>query len=98
MLSLRPKYLKRYKDIAGLLVKYGLSDVLKQAQIDPSVDESTIPIPSTAASPEQLAGDLERLGPTYVKLGQLLSTRADILPAAYLKSLTRLQDDVAPVA
>ena len=49
------------------------------------------------AEAEELAADLEALGPTYVKLGQLLSTRADLLPAPYLASLARLQDDVAGV-
>ncbi|MGH9217678.1 MAG: AarF/ABC1/UbiB kinase family protein, partial [Vicinamibacterales bacterium] len=41
-----------------------------------------------------LARDLESLGPTFVKLGQLLSTRVDLLPPAYLEALTRLQDGV----
>ena len=40
---------------------------------------------------------LERMGPTFVKLGQLLSTRADLLPQPYLDALARLQDDVAPI-
>ena len=44
-----------------------------------------------------LARDLESLGPTFVKLGQLLSTRVDLLPPAYLEALTRLQNDVEPV-
>jgi predicted unusual protein kinase regulating ubiquinone biosynthesis (AarF/ABC1/UbiB family) len=46
---------------------------------------------------DALARDLEALGPTFVKLGQLLSTRADLLPPAYLSSLSRLQDAVEPV-
>ena len=45
---------------------------------------------------EQLAKDLEKLGPTFVKLGQLLSGRTDLLPPAYIEALTRLQDDVKP--
>ena len=45
---------------------------------------------------ERLARDLESLGPTFVKLGQLLSSRADLLPAPYIEALSRLQDDVAP--
>jgi predicted unusual protein kinase regulating ubiquinone biosynthesis (AarF/ABC1/UbiB family) len=47
---------------------------------------------------KELAADLEKLGPTYVKVGQFLSTRADLLPAAYVEALARLQDDVGPVA
>lgn len=45
--------------------------------------------------PSKLAADLEQLGPTFVKLGQLLSTRSDLLPPAYLEALTRFQDDVS---
>ncbi len=47
-------------------------------------------------APEALARDLEKLGPTFVKLGQVLSTRPDLLPPAYLEALTRLQDNVKP--
>ena len=54
------------------------------------------------ASPEEeddaaeLAKDLEDLGPTFVKLGQLMASRADLLPKGYLKALNRLQDEVTP--
>jgi ubiquinone biosynthesis protein len=48
------------------------------------------------AAAEEFASDLESLGPTFIKLGQLLSTRADLLPPAYLAALARLQDDVEP--
>ncbi|HLP78795.1 MAG TPA: AarF/UbiB family protein, partial [Candidatus Paceibacterota bacterium] len=45
---------------------------------------------------QDLPDDLERLGPTFVKLGQLLSSRADLLPDRYLKALSRLHDRVKP--
>ncbi|HEY7770870.1 ABC1 kinase family protein, partial [Longimicrobium sp.] len=45
---------------------------------------------------DELADDLERMGPTYVKLGQLLSTRPDLVPPAYIDALTRLQDRLEP--
>ena len=48
-------------------------------------------------SADALARDLESLGPTFVKLGQLLSTRVDLLPPAYLEALSRLQDSVEAV-
>ena len=53
---------------------------------------------SGSADPKaaELAADLERLGPTFVKLGQLLSTRGDILSPDYLDALRRLQDKVEP--
>ena len=50
----------------------------------------------SAQEAADLPDDLERLGPTFVKLGQLLSSRADLLPERYLKSLSRLQDKVKP--
>jgi ubiquinone biosynthesis protein len=46
---------------------------------------------------KRLADDLEAMGPTFIKLGQFLSTRGDMLPAAYVEALSRLQDNVAPI-
>jgi ubiquinone biosynthesis protein len=90
-ISLRPEHLKRYKDLASLFIKYGRSDLVGE------VEEGGAPVAVAASElPEQLASDLEKLGPTYVKLGQLLSTRADLLPPAFLEALTRLQDKVEP--
>ena len=50
----------------------------------------------TAADAKAFACDLESLGPTFIKMGQLLSTRADLLPQPYLDALSRLQDDIEP--
>ncbi|MDQ1438441.1 MAG: hypothetical protein QOK43_2070 [Acidimicrobiaceae bacterium] len=110
-LSLRPEHLRRYKDLARLLVKYGRSDVVREMGLDgdatlgdAAFGESTLNAPATPLDPDaavppeadELASDLEALGPTYIKLGQLLSTRSDLLPAAYLVALARLQDHVDP--
>ena len=98
-ISLKPEHLRRYKDIAWLLVKYGRSDLVKQVGLD-AADAASIETSLNGASspPEalELGDDLEKLGPTFIKLGQLLSTRPDLLPRPYLESLTRLQDDVEP--
>ncbi|MEP7132038.1 MAG: AarF/ABC1/UbiB kinase family protein [Acidobacteriota bacterium] len=88
------KHLKRYKDLAWLLVKYGRSDLASGLGIEGDLSTEERPTPSPLA--DELADDLERLGPTYIKLGQLLSTRADFLPPAYVQALARLQDRVAP--
>lgn len=96
MVSLKPERLKRYKDVAMLLIKYGRSDLISAAGLEGSVLPDEIAAESETAPAEELAKDLERLGPTFIKLGQLLSTRADLLPGPYLDALTRLQDRIEP--
>jgi predicted unusual protein kinase regulating ubiquinone biosynthesis (AarF/ABC1/UbiB family) len=93
-LSLKPDHLRRYRDIASLLVKYGRSDLVYNAGL--ATDEQDPAPTATGPTGEDLAGDLERLGPTFVKVGQLLSSRADLLPPDALKALSRLQDNVGP--
>src|SRR6478735_6853393 len=94
-LSLQPERLKRYKDVARLLFKYGRSDLVRRAGLDEALAGESL-TPDTDGKPEELAADLERLGPAFIKLGQLLSTRADLLPAPYLEALGRLQDRIEP--
>lgn len=92
-MSLRPKHLVRYKDLGLLLVKHA-----RAGRRSAGGDELTAAVedPSAQQDAERLAADLEEMGPTFVKLGQVLSTRADLLPPAYLTALSRLQDDVTP--
>jgi len=90
-----PRHLGRYRDIGRLLLKYGRSDLVRQAGLDTSLVDDVEPSGSLAEG-EELAADLERLGPTFIKLGQLLSTRADLLPPPYLEGLSRLQDNLEP--
>lgn len=94
-LSLKPKNLKRYKEIVALLIKYGRGDLVKNT---PIVDDPLeyAPAPSVPPEARELADDLEKLGPTFIKLGQLISTRADFVPVAYMEALERLQDKVEP--
>ena len=97
VVSLKPERLKRYKDVAMLLIKYGRSDLISAAGLENSVLPDEMAAESGAAAPaEELAKDLEKLGPTFIKLGQLLSTRADLLPGPYLDALSRLQDHIEP--
>ncbi|MDT7569851.1 MAG: ubiquinone biosynthesis protein [Actinomycetota bacterium] len=93
-LSLQPKHLARYRDIARLLIRYGRSDLVRDLDID-GLQESDRDAP-LCEDATQLAHDLEQLGPTFIKLGQLMSTRVDLLPAPYTDALSRLQDDVEP--
>ncbi|HEX5708187.1 MAG TPA: AarF/UbiB family protein [Pyrinomonadaceae bacterium] len=97
VISLKPENLKRYKDIAWLFVKYGRSDIVKQAGLEEAIaDEPQTFDPQVPAEAEELAADFERMGPTFIKLAQLLSTRSDLLPIPYLEALARLQDKVEP--
>ena len=93
-LTLRPQHAGRYRDIARLLMKYGRSDLVKEAGLEDVADyrdDGEVP-----AKAEELTDDLERMGPTYIKLAQLLSTRADLIPPPYARALSRLQDSVEP--
>lgn len=96
-ISLRPEHLKRYRDMAGLLFKYGRSDLVRSAGLEGALDDADrAGGDEPPAKAGELAADLERMGPTYVKLGQLLSTRPDLVPPAYAQALSRLQDRVEP--
>ena len=94
-LSLRPEHVRRYKDIGLLLVKYARTDLAAAERID--LTHEGAERDGVEADAKRLAGELESLGPTFIKLGQLLSTRADLLPRPYLDALARLQDDIEPV-
>lgn len=90
----------RYADLARLLVKHGRGDLVSGAGLDEflveegAVDGEAGLDDGSEARAQALTADLERMGPTYVKLGQLLSTRYDLLPPVYTTALQRLQDAV----
>lgn len=88
--------LSRYADLVRLLLRYGRSDLVTGSGLGEVEVGTTAASAGDPATAESFAADLERMGPTWVKLGQLLSTRHDLLPAAYTEALARLQDDVEP--
>ena len=90
-LSLDAKHLKHYKELAGFLIKYGRSDIIFRAGLEKVLDEE-LPAGKVSPKAEELPKDLEKMGPTYVKLGQFLSTRSDLLNPQYIEALSRLQD------
>ena len=93
-LSLRPEHLKRYKDFARLLFKYGRRDLVARAGLNELLPQEAEEDEARIPEARELARDVEKLGPTYIKLAQLLSTRPDIIPPVYAEALARLQDDV----
>ncbi len=96
--AVKPKHLKRYKDLGRLVLRYGEAAGVRRAGLGTALEDlRDDPEEITAGKPEDLAADLEKMGPTFIKLGQILSTRPDVLPPAYLEALTRLQDNVEEV-
>ncbi|HEX6513981.1 MAG TPA: AarF/UbiB family protein [Nocardioidaceae bacterium] len=92
-LKILPSHLHRYRQIAALLVRHGRGDLVRSAGIEGVLEEEAEVDPRAA---ERLADDLEAMGPTFVKLGQLMSSRVDLLSPAYTDALARLQDDLEP--
>lgn len=97
-LSLKPQHLKRYRQIASMLLRYGLSEVARSSGLEDLLGDEIGKLTQKAhPKPAELAAELEEMGPTFVKLGQVLSTRGDLVPAEYIAALQTLQDRVGPV-
>ena len=101
-LKRRYKNLNRLRQIVNILIKYGFDYFVKQLGLTNLVSKSGKILklkPSEIAQlplPVRVRLALEELGPTFVKLGQILSTRPDLIPPDYIKELQKLQDKVPP--
>lgn len=95
---LRPKYLARARHVAGVLIGHGFEDVLAEIDLGRLVPwrkrARPRPLERAHERAQHLRLALEELGPIYIKLGQLLSSRSDILPPTYIEELSKLQDQV----
>lgn len=97
--------LNRYREVLGVLVGHGFGQVLEQLNLDYYIELGRRFIRldprkheiERLPPPVRLRMALEQLGPTFIKLGQLLSSRPDLLPVAYTDEFKKLQNDVVPV-
>jgi ubiquinone biosynthesis protein len=100
---LSPKHLPRLAAIVGLFTNYGLRDFAKRQGLlnleGANLDGGDVDGDGdTAAKANAFRRRLVELGPAYIKLGQVLSTRPDLLPRPYIEELEHLQDDVPPMS
>jgi ubiquinone biosynthesis protein len=99
-LHTRLRGLKRYREVAQALVKFGYIDVVEALHLWKPLRLGRrflgTPEVTDISKPRRVRLLCEELGPTYIKFGQLLSTRADLLPPEFLRELAHLQDH-API-
>jgi ubiquinone biosynthesis protein len=102
MLTDRLRRLNRYKEIGSLFVKYGFGYVLEEVGLFHILSlkdkvKAEVKDGNTQEMGYRIRCMLEELGPAFIKLGQLLSIRSDLLPDEIVKELELLQDQVPPV-
>ncbi len=100
--SKRYRHLLRYQQIIGVILKYGFENIVHAMNIDRYIESGLqlIPFVDRHEKVEKLSNNqrirmaLEELGPTFIKMGQILSSRPDLIPVGLLNELSRLQDHV----
>lgn len=89
----------RAKEIVTVLARYGFADLLQKLDLPPRLLSALGKMaPPKRSQWERLRIVMEELGPTFIKFGQLLSMRPDVVPESLIKELRKLQEDVPPVS
>ncbi|MBU0970007.1 MAG: AarF/ABC1/UbiB kinase family protein [Proteobacteria bacterium] len=98
----RYRHLIRYQQILGIIFKYGFENILEAMKIDRYIESGLKLIPFTTphervaklSKNQRIRMALEELGPTFIKMGQVLSSRPDLIPVALTSELAKLQNSV----
>jgi ubiquinone biosynthesis protein len=98
----RSHHFTRYRQIASVLIKYQLKDILKTLGMERFLPLRWLPpgLPwrkTPYTRPERIRMAMEELGTTFIKLGQILSTRTDMIPADFAQELAKLQSSIRPL-
>ncbi len=101
ILSRTYRHLNRYRQILGVLISYGFGEIVDLLKIDQYLDVGLQIVSKSRTGrieklsrAERIRMAIEDLGPTYIKLGQILSTRPDLIPADFVTEFSKLQDNV----
>ena len=100
--SKRYRHLRRYQQVIGIILKYGFENIIRAMHIDRYIESGLQLIPfvkkyervEKLSKNQRIRMTLEELGPTFIKMGQVLSSRPDLIPVDLLNELTKLQDHV----
>jgi len=99
------RHLNRYRQILTVLFKHGFGNIVERLKIDQYIEIGLQMISKKRRDPDErltmavrVRMALEELGPTYIKFGQVLSTRPDLISLEFVKELSKLQDEVPPFA
>ncbi len=98
------RHMQRYRQILTVLFKYGFGDMVDALKIEQYLKTGLQMISrkrwekiETFSRAARVRMVLEELGPTFIKMGQILSTRPDLLPVEFMQELSKLQDEVPPL-
>ena len=99
------RHVQRYRQILTVLFKYGFGDLVDVLKIEQYIEIGLQMVSrkrrekiERLSRAERVRMALEDLGPTFIKMGQILSTRPDLLPVEFIQELGKLQDSVPPFA
>ncbi len=98
------KDLRRANTLITILLKYGLADLVRRVGLAPLLEQATRLVRQPTdrsilamSPPQRLRAALEEMGPTFVKLGQILATRVDLFPQEWIVQFEQLQDGAKAV-